>query len=270
MNGELVIHPHLGGALPGRNWIPAPRYLLRRHRILSLLKDVPPGRVLEIGCGSGALLRDLGARGWSGYGLERSPDALELARLMNSDDGPMRILAEPPETWTDEFDLVLACEVLEHIEDDAAALADWSKYVAPGGRLIISAPSRPELWNAADDWAGHVRRYKRPELAARMTGTGFELERIESYGWPLANIMEPLRARAYGRQLREADRAGLDPAELTLKSGTDRRAEARAWPLLSSWLGVLALRAACRLQEPFLGGDRGNGYIAVARRPATE
>ena len=52
----MEIHPVYGISFPERGWVPAPRYLLRRDRVLRLLARLPVGRLLEIGCGSGALL----------------------------------------------------------------------------------------------------------------------------------------------------------------------------------------------------------------------
>ena len=59
---RVVLHPTYGPALPELNWVPAPSYLMRRHRVLRLLRDMAPCRVLDIGCGPGALLRDFADR----------------------------------------------------------------------------------------------------------------------------------------------------------------------------------------------------------------
>ena len=79
----MDLHPVYGPSLPEAGWVPAPSYLLRRRRILALMADQQPGRYLEIGCGAGALLYDLQARGFECQALETSPDALALARRLH-------------------------------------------------------------------------------------------------------------------------------------------------------------------------------------------
>ncbi|SES92014.1 class I SAM-dependent methyltransferase [Oceanicella actignis] len=262
-----TFHPVHGPALAQLGWTPAPRYLLRRDRVLRALRGLRGARVLDIGCGAGALLRELAQMGHRGAGLERSAQARALAAVMNPPGGPVEIRAEPAPDWDGAFDVLCCFEVLEHIEDDLSALRAWTRMLRPGGLALLSVPSRPELWGPADVWAGHVRRYRRPGFRALIEGAGLRVERIESYGFPLANLMEPLRHRVYARQLAKPDRAEADPQTLTLRSGADRRAETRIWPLLASWPGSLAMRAATLAQRPFLRTDLGNGYLAVARKP---
>ncbi len=130
---------------------------------------------------------------------------------------------------------------------------------------MISVPAHPEMWSANDEWAGHVRRYERQQLVATLQAAGFALERIECYGYPLANVVSRVRAKVYGHQLREKRRAGLDVNELTDESGSDRRIETRMWRVFASWPVALAMVAFWHLQRPFLQTDLGTGYIALAR-----
>ena len=56
---------------------------------------------------------------------------------------------------------------------------------------MISVPAHPEMWSDIDVWAGHVRRYQRKQLVETLQAAGFAVERIECYGYPLANRVEP-------------------------------------------------------------------------------
>ena len=77
----IHIDPTLGPYTSG--WVPAPRYLLRRARILSLLKQFKPGRVLEFGCGAGALISELSPLGYKCIAIEESENAIFLAKKFN-------------------------------------------------------------------------------------------------------------------------------------------------------------------------------------------
>ena len=259
-------HPDYGPALPADNWVPAPRYLLRRDRVLRHVARLAPRRVLDIGCGPAALLAELAAQGIDTCGVDRSEAALRLAREIAGETAGTTLRSELHPDWHGRFDLVMSFEVIEHLDEDVAAMREWHDYIAPGGRLLLSTPAHPRRWNAADVWAGHVRRYTRDGLIAAVEAAGFEVETVECYGFPLANIFELWRARVYGRMLSEAGKAGKSAAALTDESGSDRAAESRFWRLFASAPAVAAMRLATQIQRPFLRTGLGNGYLVVARR----
>ena len=93
-SASAIYHRHFGPALPQSNWVPAPRYLLRRDRVMRHLKNLMPCRVLDIGCGPAALLSELAEQGFEAYGVDRSQQALELADKLNTQASPMTLLAE--------------------------------------------------------------------------------------------------------------------------------------------------------------------------------
>lgn len=255
-------HPVYGLGAPGLGWVPAPRYALRRARILALLAGLEPGRALEVGCGSGALLADLTALGWRCEALEPAPEALALAQRLSPET---RISPAPRAEWEEAFDLVLAFEILEHLEDDAGALRQWQSWVRPGGRLMLSVPARQARWSATDDWAGHLRRYERRDLLALIEAAGLAVERHECYGFPLSNVTETIRGQVHARVLRRAG-GKPDPEAGTERSGTDRGFESRLYPLQTSPPGVALFRLSCWLQDRFLGRELGTGYLVLARR----
>lgn len=266
--GPVVQHPRFGPAMPSLNWIPAPRYVLRRDRVLSLLEGLPPCRVLDIGCGPGALISELSARGYEAHGVDRSAKARELGRYLQDQSPGMQLHAELDEAWKGSFDLVMSFEVIEHLQDDVGAMREWRKYLKPGGRMILSTPAHPSRWNAADEWAGHVRRYTRQQLIEAVEQAGFEVEKVECYGFPLANVMEVLRARAYGRKL-EAKRTALKGKDaMTADSGSDRSVDVAYWAAYSSAPSGLIMSLLCKLQRPFLNTNLGNGFVVLAKASA--
>ncbi len=253
-----------GLAAPELGWVPAPRYALRRARLLALAADLRRGRLLEIGPGAGALLADLAGLGFTCDAVESSEDAFRLASTLNT--GPaVHLQHEPDPAWAETFDVLVACEVLEHIEDDRAALAQWRAWLQPGGHLILSVPAHARRWSATDVWAGHFRRYEKAGLRQLLETSGFAVEELECYGFPLSNLVEPFRAWSHARALR---RRGEDDgkAAATAQSGVERGLEARLWPLQAGLPGRLLFRAAFRLQTLFRNQDLGTGYLVLARR----
>lgn len=107
------------------------------------------GRVLDVGCGGGFLLEELARRGYSGVGIDLSPESVDIARTRLTDIGAAdRLTAqvgsayEPPEGT---YDLITLTDVLEHLEDPRACLRALRGNLAPGGLLVISTPNRRSL-----------------------------------------------------------------------------------------------------------------------------
>lgn len=75
------------------------------------------------------------------------------------------------------FDLVTAFDVVEHCEPDTRALAEFSRVLVPGGRLLLSVPAYQWAWTDHDVRAGHHRRYTRPRLVVAVADAGFSVRR---------------------------------------------------------------------------------------------
>lgn len=257
---------HLGVVAPSAGWAPPLRYLLRRARILEAVKHLQRGTLLEVGCGAGALLCDLSDLGFDAIGLETSTSALAMARqLKELTSGPHRIVDSPDPAWTGSMDLVCSFDVLEHIEDDHAALTQWVDWLKPGGRLLVSVPAHQSRWGAGDRWAGHWRRYDRAPLINMIERQGLTIEHFECYGFPLANMTEWLGNHHYRKLI--AQRGEVSNVEATSHSGTERSAYLKLAGHLGSLPGRWALSTNFLLQRLARHTDYGSGYLLMARRP---
>ncbi|KAF1726507.1 hypothetical protein CSC78_05290 [Pseudoxanthomonas japonensis] len=258
--------PLLGVVAPELGWVPTPRFLLRRDRIMRLLADPSLGRLVEVGCGGGSLLHELAQRSEHATGIETSERARALASsIAKAGRGKQRIVAGPDPEWNQDRELVCAFDVLEHIEHDGAALEEWAGWLMKGGRLCMSVPAHQRRWGAGDEWAGHWRRYGRHDLQALLVSKGFVIEHIECYGFPLGNLTEWYGERFYRRALR--DRQGnLNKSQATSESGVERNYYVRKFKWLDSAPARALLRFFNITQSLASRTDWGTGYLVLARK----
>ncbi|HKU13477.1 MAG TPA: class I SAM-dependent methyltransferase [Steroidobacteraceae bacterium] len=80
------------------------------------------------------------------------------------------------------FDLVCAMDIIEHIADDAGALRELTRVLAPRGTLLLSVPLHESHWTAFDDFVGHCRRYEPAALTVLLAQCGLRIERSAVYG----------------------------------------------------------------------------------------
>lgn len=265
----MIKDPFLGPISTELGWVPAPRYLMRRARVQAMLRDLAPGRLLEIGPGSGALLVEFADAGYQCEALDSSIEARQRTEAMlASTRHAVPVHAEPGPDWAGRFDLVCAFEVLEHIEDDLEAVRLWHSWLKPGGHLILSVPAHMKLWTARDEWAGHVRRYERDELKSVLTRGGFEVSRFECYGFPLTNLTEWVSQPLFARGIHRGDDPAEDRRRNNDRSGIDRGPDMKLFPLVRSLPGKLALRTFDAVQRGFLDTDLGSGYLVKVKARA--
>lgn len=135
------------------------------------------------------------------------------------------------------FSYAFTLNVLEHIADDAAAVAGLYRVLAPGGRLFVYVPAFPMLYSAMDRAVGHHRRYRRPGLVALLTGAGFVVEHAR-----YADALGFFATLAYRALARDGD-GTLDP-----------RAVARYDRWVFPWSRVLSGPLGGGAREECVGG----------------
>lgn len=229
-----------------------------RYDALARIWPAGSSRVLEVGCGQGALGARLAAR-YDYLGLERDPVSAAVARerLARLGRGEIRQADSATLDAAERYDVVCAFEVIEHLEQDRAAMAQWIQHLRPGGTLLLSTPADPARFGPADHAAGHFRRYAPAQLAELLVGLGLVEVRVTRYGAPLGYALEAAR-NALAR--RATTKAGGSLAERTAGSGR--------WHQPPAALGAATAAATLpfRLLQRRLP-DRGVGLLAVGRRP---
>ena len=154
------------------------------------------GRVMELGCGGGRYLRALAAARPElelvGIDVSRSALARLAAAAPGIETRPVEAGAALPAA-DGEFDAVLAIDVLEHVEDPDATLAEVARVLVPGGRFHLHVPCEgdvlaPWRWIPGQRGerglkrrlGGHLHAFRRAELLARFRRAGFQVERVRN------------------------------------------------------------------------------------------
>ncbi|OGH64465.1 MAG: hypothetical protein A2821_03010 [Candidatus Magasanikbacteria bacterium RIFCSPHIGHO2_01_FULL_41_23] len=136
--------------------------------ILAVLKDSGILTILNAGCGSGELSFLLAAAGHKVVGIDPSFEYIALAekRCPNQLSAQCNFLVSSIETLpiTEQYDCIIATDVLEHIEDHVTAIQKLVRLIKPGGTLIITVPALAFLFGYHDELLGHYRRYNRANL----------------------------------------------------------------------------------------------------------
>lgn len=169
----------------------------RRAVIDALLDRLPLGAtsdVLEAGCGTGGNFFMLERRGRVSA-FEPSVVAREIAAA-KGEHAVVVADGELPDRLPfdrSSFDLVVALDVLEHIERDQDALVALVSMAKPGGFILVTVPAHPVLWGAHDRRLHHVRRYRRQDLRRIFHATGCEIQFVTAFNTILSPLAVTLR-----------------------------------------------------------------------------
>jgi SAM-dependent methyltransferase len=169
-----------------------------------------PMRILDAGCGTGLNLKYLQTLGES-VGLDISEDALGFSRARG-----LRSLicasADKLPLMSKAFDLVLALDVIEHIEDDDSVIREFNRVLRPGGWLIVTVPAFMSLWSEHDVAVHHKRRYALHELIFILKSGGFRIEWASH--WNFVLFLPVFGMRLLKRHSRSKSKKQTDLIEL--------------------------------------------------------
>jgi ubiquinone/menaquinone biosynthesis C-methylase UbiE len=166
-------------------------------------------RILEIGCGTGYVLNAIAEAVPEAQlvGSEIYVNALGMASRRLSGRAELLQMDARYLPYREEFDLVCAFDVIEHIDDDMAVIVEMSRAAKRNGAIMITVPQHPFLWSAVDEVSGHKRRYRRNELADKCRAAGLEVVVNSSFVSALLPLMAMARLsrtpkqRPYARDL---------------------------------------------------------------------
>lgn len=144
---------------------------------MHLLRGLKPeSTILEAGCSGGALLDNLQKCGFRNiYGIDLSEPAVAASHLKGLQVQHMDATATTFEK--NQFDMIIASDVLEHLEADEKALTEWYRILKKNGQVVIFVPAFQMLWSGHDVKNQHFRRYTRNDLKRKVTAAGFTIQR---------------------------------------------------------------------------------------------
>ncbi|MCI5135040.1 MAG: class I SAM-dependent methyltransferase [Candidatus Electrothrix sp. AW2] len=240
-----------------------PRYLLRRYEVL---RHVRPGKqFIEIGAGHLKLSLDLLNSFESGTALDYSK-YIESAYQALPASVQQRLTLSIGDIQElhikTQFDCVVSCEVMEHVEDDRLFLRQIKSLLCPDGQIILSVPSRMKYWAIDDEIVGHFRRYERKDIINLFKDVGFENIKLLSYGFPFTNLLRLLRILLAKKQQRR--KKHWDQRQLTEESGVHHASGIPNFlAIFVNRYTMLPLNIIASLFNRF---DWSDGYIIIAKK----
>ena len=165
-----------------KNWW----FVARRHAVLKLVswydKQV---KILDVGCGGGSLINELISNGFQNvYGLDFSAEAVEVCK----DRGIKNVYqmdGQNPGFDEEIFDIIIASDVIEHLENDVLALKNFYRILKKNGTLFVFVPAYKFLWTNFDEVNHHYRRYSRSELMKKLREANFYIDKTSFWNFTM-------------------------------------------------------------------------------------
>lgn len=173
-----------------------PRDWFRNTLLINEIKKIKSkGKVLDYGCGNGNLLIRLAALNYDCLGIDPSVYSIknlnqkittQKIRKIKTQVGSEKELVK----YKNKFDIVILGESLEHIKNDKRTIEKLYRTLKPKGTCVISVPAYMSRWTKADEYAGHYRRYDMKELTTLVVNSGFKVNKVYYWGFPVTYIWD--------------------------------------------------------------------------------
>jgi 2-polyprenyl-3-methyl-5-hydroxy-6-metoxy-1,4-benzoquinol methylase len=190
-------------------WVRSRNRLFKRI-VYDHLAPMGKTKFLEIGCGTGNFIQQIAEN----ENLEITGSEIYLKGLLYAKNNLPNVEFIQFDVTQgcigEEFDLIVALDVIEHIENDLAAISNINRMLCKSGRLIISVPQHMFLWSKLDEIVKHKRRYSRRELVTKLQENGFDISYSTSFLFALFPLMLVSRMFDKGRDQSQSDEVALE------------------------------------------------------------
>lgn len=155
-------------------WHVSKRRLVRQ----AIRKNLSPGaRILDAGCGTGIMMSELQHDSFNVYGLDKSPVAIKFCQKRGLKNVHHGNLEKRLPFRANSFDGITCLDVIEHLNHDKLAVAEFRRILKPGGKIFITVPAYMWLWTKHDDILWHKRRYRRNHLEKLVKEIGLKISK---------------------------------------------------------------------------------------------
>ena len=191
------------------HWWPRARRKIIKDILATLYPPSTDTHIIDVGCGVGGMLGYL-SQWYSCTGIDVAEDAITHARtqfprvsFVHGD------IQQDASQYLHQADIVLLCDVIEHIHDDKAFIQHLSTHMQRDATLLITVPADMRLWSQHDTSAAHYRRYSKQQLSDLIQEASLEVVFLSYYNYNLYPLIKC--ARALGNVLQRSwGRSGLD------------------------------------------------------------
>jgi SAM-dependent methyltransferase len=152
-------------------------FKIEARLLFGMLRPQPGSRILEVGCGGGALLSYLEGKGYAATGVDILEEAVNLASNTTNSCEILRAEAGDLPFEDGSFDRLVSQHLIEHLDDFPAVLAEWRRILAEGGVIAMCTPNRSYPCPVLFEDPSHVHIYEPGELRETVSGAGFQVER---------------------------------------------------------------------------------------------
>ncbi|MFM9824814.1 class I SAM-dependent methyltransferase, partial [Flavobacterium sp.] len=158
-------------------------FVSRRKYLLDLLKEVSrDNKIIDIGCSSGIFLKDLELLGFKTenlFGVDISEKA--IANCKKNGIYNAFVMDAQNISLSEKFDIIIASDCLEHLEDDTKAIQNWKGLLKTGGMMYVFVPAFQSLWSVHDEVNRHFRRYTNKDLKSKLQNANLTI--LKSSYW---------------------------------------------------------------------------------------
>lgn len=159
----------------------------RRRYLLDLLRNAPKdSKILDIGCSSGIFLKDLELLGFKTahlFGIDISENAIANCKANGIPN--TFVMDAQMINLTEQFDIIVASDCLEHLEDDRKAIKNWYGLLKTGGEMYVFVPAFQSLWSHHDVVNMHFRRYTNLELRTKLLSEKLSISKSSYWNFSL-------------------------------------------------------------------------------------
>lgn len=149
-------------------------YLLTKH-----LKNLGNKKILDLGCGSGALIEELRKLGAKEYGIDHSVQSIKYCSSLGLNVKKADVTGLPYKN--NYFDAVVAIDSLEHVDNEDKVIKEAKRVLKRRGKLLVIVPAFQRLWSSRDKRLGHKRRYIDKQLIDLANRGGFKVLRTSYF-----------------------------------------------------------------------------------------